>query len=125
MSTKRISANYVYVEGRLHRQAVIEIDSHNEFQIKPLNEEISNTEFYNGLIFVLKSDEDIVVIINRLIRNLQETPDIMQTFSKLNEENLASAPNYYILLEDIDLHKLKWLPESQIRQLRKLRTSDF
>ena len=116
----KISAHYVYHKETLFSQVVIEVDSFGKIQIEPLENEIANTEFYNGLIFILETNEEIQSIINLIEQRLQEHMDILQVFPELEKENrdkVSDLATYFILFEDIDLQQKRWLLDSKIHCL--------
>ena len=116
----KISAHYVYYKNTLFRQAVIEIHSCGEIQIEPLKNEIANTEFYNGLIFIFETNDEKQSVVNLLKQRLQGNVHIVQIFTELEKESqneVADLSPCFILFEDIDLQQLKWLPESKIHCL--------
>lgn len=117
---RRLSAHYIYSENKLHRRAVIEVVN-DAYRLFPLTDEIAFTEFYNGLIFTYKSINKEENPEEELKRFFQRESDILRVLSKISlpESSQNPQPVYFLLLEEIDLPELKWLPGSRIKYLHE------
>ncbi|MDH6357649.1 hypothetical protein [Parabacteroides sp. PF5-9] len=103
---RRVAAHYIWFQG-IYKMHYLELDeTHCLLTIRPLEEEMANTEFYNGIIIPLPRELDIQeeTLIDHWKRFTQEVEPgqpvqlyhlqgLSQTAAELGTNNGGSCPH--------------------------------